>query len=125
MGIDQKRSRQAIALPAPLTLAFIPYGYHLPELTEAAHAAGHELLVHLPMEPMDADADPGPNALLTSLSHDEIMRRLRWGLSRFAGYVGLNNHMGRSEERSVGKESVSQSNTRGQRDPNKKKKSTT
>src|SRR3546814_4460152 len=34
MGIDQKRSRQAIALPAPLTLAFIPYGYHLPELTE-------------------------------------------------------------------------------------------
>src|SRR3546814_16619231 len=46
MGIDQKRSRQAIALPAPLTLAFIPYGYHLPELTEAAHAAGHELLVH-------------------------------------------------------------------------------
>ena len=94
MGIDQKRSRRAIALPAPLTLAFIPYGYHLPELTEMAHAAGHELLVHLPMEPLDADADPGPNALLTSLSHDEIMRRLRWGLTRFDGYVGLNNHMG-------------------------------
>ncbi len=94
MGIDQKRSRRAIDLPPPLTLAFIPYGYNLRQLTAIARAAGHELLVHMPMEPTDLEADPGPNALLTTLPPEELLRRLRWGLARFDGYVGLSNHMG-------------------------------
>ena len=94
MGIDQKRSRVAIDLPAPVTLSFIPYGYHLRELTGKARAAGHEIMLHLPMEPLDPEANPGPNALLTKLDRTEILRRLRWGLDRFEGYVGVNNHMG-------------------------------
>ncbi|MCG8543491.1 MAG: divergent polysaccharide deacetylase family protein [Alphaproteobacteria bacterium] len=94
MGIDQKRSRVAIALSTPLTLSFIPYGYHLRELTTKARAAGHEIMLHLPMEPLDPEANPGPNALLTKLDGTEILRRLRWGLDRFEGYVGVNNHMG-------------------------------
>lgn len=46
------------------------------------------------MEAGSSTVDPGPNALLTSLDGDEIMRRFRWALSRFDGYVGVNNHMG-------------------------------
>jgi uncharacterized protein len=94
MGIDQKRSKLAIGLPAPLTFSFIPYGYHLHALTAAAHAAGNEILVHVPMEPLDPEVDPGPNALRTTLSIAENRRRLDWDFSRFDGYVGLNNHMG-------------------------------
>jgi polysaccharide deacetylase 2 family uncharacterized protein YibQ len=94
MGIDQKRSRLAIGLPAPLTLSFIPYGYHLPELVAAARAAGHEVMLHMPMEPLDAEADPGPNALRTSVPIEENQRRLLWAFSRIDGIVGLNNHMG-------------------------------
>ena len=48
----------------------------------------------MPMEPSGSVADPGPNALLTTLREDELMRRFRWGLSRFDGYVGVSNHMG-------------------------------
>src|SRR3546814_100979 len=51
-------------------------------------------MVHFPMEPSVASADPGPNALLRSLDPAEIERRLQWGLVRFDGYVGVNNHMG-------------------------------
>lgn len=94
VGIDQEGTVQAVRLPSPLTLAFIPYGYNLEELTRQARRRGHELLVHMPMEPSSTVADPGPNALLTSLPTDEIMRRFRWGLSRFDGYVGVSNHMG-------------------------------
>jgi polysaccharide deacetylase 2 family uncharacterized protein YibQ len=94
MGIDQKRSKLVIGLPAPLTLSFIPYGYHLKELVAAARAAGHEIMLHLPMEPMDPDADPGPNALRTTVSIEENQRRIEWALTRFDGFVGLNNHMG-------------------------------
>lgn len=94
VGVNQQGTARAVDLPAPLTLAFIPYGYDLEGHTRRARQRGHELLVHMPMEPSSKAADPGPNALLTSLEDDEIMRRFRWGLSRFDGYVGVSNHMG-------------------------------
>jgi len=94
MGIDQKRSRAAIKLPAPLTLSFIPYGYHLHELVDLSRKAGHEVMLHMPMEPLDPEADPGPNALRTTVSIKENRRRLLWAFSRLDGIVGLNNHMG-------------------------------
>lgn len=93
MGLDRKRSARVVGLPAPLTLAWLPYAHDLPAQTKTARAAGHELMVHLPMEP-SVKADPGPNALLTSLPADEIRRRLTAALGSFDGYVGVNNHMG-------------------------------
>ncbi len=94
VGIDQARTARTIDLPAPLTLAFIPYGFNLDKHTGRARERGHELLVHIPMEPSVEAADPGPNALLTGLQSDEIMRRFQWGLGRMEGYVGVSNHMG-------------------------------
>ena len=94
MGLDRRRSARAVALPGPLTLAFLTYGRELPEQTAAARRAGHELLVHIPMQPDDGAADPGPNVLRADLAPEELERRLAWGLTRFAGYVGVNNHMG-------------------------------
>ncbi len=94
LGIDQKRSWAMIALPGPLTLSFIPYGYHLRALTSAARKAGHEVMLHMPMEPMDPNIDPGPKALRTTLSVEENRQRLLWALTRVDGIVGLNNHMG-------------------------------
>jgi polysaccharide deacetylase 2 family uncharacterized protein YibQ len=94
MGIDQKRSKAIIGLPGPLTLSFIPYGYHLEELVASARGAGHEIMLHQPMEPMDPEADPGPNALRTTVSIEENRRRLLWSFTRLEGIVGLNNHMG-------------------------------
>jgi polysaccharide deacetylase 2 family uncharacterized protein YibQ len=93
-GVAQARTARAIDLPAPLTIAFIPYGRNLDRQTRRARENGHELLLHIPMEAGSSAVDPGPNALLTSLDGDEIMRRFRWALSRFDGYVGVNNHMG-------------------------------
>lgn len=94
LGIDQPRSRRALSLPSPLTLAFLPYGYNLDEMVAAARANGHEILVHVPMAPFDLAVDPGPNALQRELGPAEILRRLDWDLDRFGGYVGINNHMG-------------------------------
>lgn len=94
VGLDRARSRRAMALPAPVTIALMAYADE--GRAQAAHArrAGHELLVHIPMEPGDPNEDPGPNALLSGLPPAEFARRLEWNLSQFAGYVGVNNHMG-------------------------------
>jgi polysaccharide deacetylase 2 family uncharacterized protein YibQ len=94
LGMDRRRTERTIALKGPLTLSFLAYADDLPHLTEAARRAGHELLVHVPMEPMSRAEDMGPNGLAVALSHDELLRRLRWDLGRFEGYVGINNHMG-------------------------------
>lgn len=94
MGLDPRRSAEMVKLPGPVTLSFLPYARDLPRQTAQARAAGHELLVHVSMEPLNPKIDPGPNALTVDLSDDEIRRRLDWALDSFDGYVGINNHMG-------------------------------
>lgn len=93
MGVDRRRSMQVVALPGPLTLAWLPYANGARAQAAAARRAGHELLVHIPMEPSGI-ADPGPDAMLTGLPPEELRRRLKAGLSAIDDYVGINNHMG-------------------------------
>ncbi len=93
VGLDRPRSKRAWELPGPLTLSFLPYAKDLREQARQAHAHGNELLLHMPMEP-NGRADPGPNALLVSLSDRELRQRLTQALDSFDGYVGVNNHMG-------------------------------
>ncbi|OUR76997.1 hypothetical protein A9Q83_12270 [Alphaproteobacteria bacterium 46_93_T64] len=94
VGLNTKRVQDLIALPAPLTLSFLPYGKRLKEFSDLTRERGHEVMLHLPMEPSRASADPGPDALLQALSADEIRRRTLKNLAQFTGYVGVNNHMG-------------------------------
>ncbi len=94
LGHSPGPMQRTIGLRAPLTLAFLPYGRDLPAHAAAARRAGHEVLVHLPMEPVDSAQDPGPNALRSALGAQELSRLLAWQLSRFDGYAGVNNHMG-------------------------------
>jgi polysaccharide deacetylase 2 family uncharacterized protein YibQ len=93
VGLDRPHSKQAWELPGPLTMSFLPYARDLREQAKAARANGKELMLHLPMEPGGV-ANPGPNALLVSLSEAEIRQRVAAGLDSFDGHVGLNNHMG-------------------------------
>lgn len=94
LGLDHRRSRQTVALPGPLTLSFMAYAEDLPSQIERAHAAGHELMLHVPMEPSSSAIDPGPNVLLSGMPKDEILKNVAWNLDHVSGYVGINNHMG-------------------------------
>ena len=94
LGLNRSGTNRAIELPGPLTLAFMTYAEGLPRMTARARRAGHELMLHLPMAPRDPAFDPGPNVLRAELAPAELARRLDWGLDRFEGFVGVNNHMG-------------------------------
>jgi polysaccharide deacetylase 2 family uncharacterized protein YibQ len=93
VGLDRPHSKRAWELPGPLTMSFLPYAKDLREQARAARARGQELMLHLPMEP-GGHADPGPNALLVSLTESELRHRVTVALDSFDGYVGVNNHMG-------------------------------
>jgi len=95
MGLDRARSGQVMRLPGPLTTSFMTFADDLPAQTAAARHDGHELLVHVPMETADHLGHlVGPQALTTGASDAELRERLDWDLSRFDGFVGINNHMG-------------------------------
>ncbi len=93
MGLDRPRSMRVVDLPGPLTLSYLPYAKELATQTALARLRGHELMVHIPMEPMGS-ADPGPNALRIGMDEVELRQRLVDDLSQFEGFVGINNHMG-------------------------------
>lgn len=94
MGIDRAESAKVIELPSQITIAFMTYAKDLARQATAARVAGHELWLHVPMEPLDRGLDAGPDVLRTELSTEENRRRLDWALAQLDGYVGINNHMG-------------------------------
>jgi uncharacterized protein len=96
LGLSSGATEAAIqSLPAAVTLSFSPYSGRLPDWIALARAAGHEVLIDLPMEPADfPHSDPGPQALMTDLPADANLQRLDWVLSRGTDYVGVGSFMG-------------------------------
>ncbi len=94
VGVARQNAELAIALDAPVTLSFMTYASDAPAQVAAARARGHEIMLHVPMEPLDHREDPGPNPLAVGLAPAELSRRIVWSLGRFDGFVGINNHMG-------------------------------
>lgn len=93
-GLDQPRTARTVDLPGPITIAYLPYARDLQPQVNAARKAGHEVMLHMPMEPSSKSVDPGPHALLADYDRQTIINEMNWMLDRFDGYVGVNNHMG-------------------------------
>jgi hypothetical protein len=96
LGLNAAVTREAIdSLPPDVTLSFVPYADGLQDWIDAARAAGHEVILELPMEPYDYPAnDPGPHTLLARADPVENLRRLEWLMSRATGYFGVMNYLG-------------------------------
>jgi hypothetical protein len=93
LGADDAAAHQAIALPQAVALSFLPYPEPTPALAREAEQAGHDVIVHVPMQ-AEGEADPGPMALRLDLPAEENLRRLDWALARVPGFAGINNHEG-------------------------------
>jgi polysaccharide deacetylase 2 family uncharacterized protein YibQ len=96
LGLNAALTRKAIdTLPPEITLSFVPYSDGLQGWIDLARAAGHEVLIEVPMEPMDyPENDPGPYTLMASAQGSETVKKLEWVLSRATGYFGVTNYLG-------------------------------
>jgi len=96
LGLNAVATRAAIErLPPEVTLSFVPYSDGLQAWIDQARAAGHEVMLEIPMEPLDyPNNDPGPYALMANASASETGKRLEWLLSRGAGYFAVTNYLG-------------------------------
>jgi len=94
LGQSYSHFERVAALGLPLSVAIIP---GLPSTTRTAREArrrGIETLLHLPMEPREAEYNPGAGALLTILPPAEIAARIQAAEEAVPEAVGVNNHMG-------------------------------
>jgi polysaccharide deacetylase 2 family uncharacterized protein YibQ len=96
LGMTQKHTLAAInELPPEVTLSFVPYATDLQGWINKARAAGHEVLLELPMEAYDyPNVDTGPQTLVTSAKQEENLRRLSVLLGKATGYFGVTNYQG-------------------------------
>lgn len=95
IGYDRQIANRMLAIKAPLTFSVLPHGPFSRQFAAEARSKGHEIMLHLPMEPREfPDINPGPGALLTQMSPDELIGQLNSNLDIFPGLKGVNNHMG-------------------------------
>lgn len=91
LGLDWRRFRNVMAIDAPLTLSFLPYGRDAQAMLDVA-AEAHETLLHLPMQPY-GDLDAGPDQV-TPGRDARVRQQTSTNLAKLVGYDGVNNHMG-------------------------------
>ncbi|MGQ9499608.1 MAG: divergent polysaccharide deacetylase family protein [Dissulfurimicrobium sp.] len=94
MGYDMEIDNALLAIDAPISFAFLPGAPHTEKLAERAFKMGRDVLVHLPLEPLNSDIDPGPGALRLSMSPDVMLATLKKDLNVVPHAKGVNNHMG-------------------------------
>ncbi len=83
------------ALPPAVGVAVLPFLPSSSETAVALHKAGHEVWLHLPMEPNGYPANkPGPGAVFVSMAEDEVRMTVHSALNNVPHAVGMNNHMG-------------------------------
>ena len=96
LGMASGATQAAIQeLPGDISLAFSSTAPNLEQWIGSARAAGHETILTIPMEPENyPQNDPGPNSLLTGLSNEQNIDRLKRAMARAEGYVAIAPYMG-------------------------------
>lgn len=93
VGYDAAAAEQLFGLPPEVTLAILPQLPHSASIAERAHLQGREVMLHFPMETLNARA-LGPGGFTLQHTRLELNRVLEENLASVPYARGVNNHMG-------------------------------
>lgn len=95
IGYDKHLADKFLQLDAVFTYSILPFSRYSTEIAQNAAKKGYQVMLHLPMEPNEyPGVDPGPGALLASMTPDERIHQLELDLDAVPYITGVNNHMG-------------------------------
>ena len=93
-GYSSSYTESFLQYPFPLTVAIIPHLAESSRLAQLAFASGHEVILHQPMEALNAYVELGEGGILASMGADEIRELLEANIDHLPMIAGVNNHMG-------------------------------
>ena len=94
IGPSVSRAKLFSQFGIPMTFAVLPHFLRSEDLAFEFHDAGHEIMLHQPMEPRNPEVDPGPGALYVGDGPDKIMKVMEKNIAAIPYATGVNNHMG-------------------------------
>ena len=95
IGYDRKLALALFELSPDITFSILPYSPFGRQISKRLHARGAQLMLHLPMEPVEyPEINPGPGAILSSMTPDQLLAQLEKDIHEIPYIVGVNNHMG-------------------------------
>ena len=101
VGRELELFDKLLALRFPLSFSILPgsiYAVGVQDRLTADHRRPRDILVHVPMEPMSAEAMGGieitETFLLATDSPAQLRQKLEAALAKVPGAIGVNNHMG-------------------------------
>lgn len=95
IGNDIEPARRLAALDYPVSFSVLPYLRYTEDAANAAHVNGHEVMLHLPMEPeAGSRVSPGKGAIRAGMNEAEVEKTVEDDLDAVPYVRGVNNHMG-------------------------------
>lgn len=95
IGYDQQMAMALYALEPDISFSVLPWSPHGRAIAGILREKGALIMLHLPMEPVQyPEVNPGPGALLASMSPDMLIAQLEKNIDDVPGASGVNNHMG-------------------------------
>lgn len=95
IGYDKKIALALFDLNPDITFSILPFSPFGKAIAEKLHQKGALLMLHLPMEPVQyPTVNPGPGAILSSMTPDELLTQLKKDIKDVPYIRGVNNHMG-------------------------------
>ncbi|MDQ6419021.1 divergent polysaccharide deacetylase family protein [Paenibacillus sp. LHD-117] len=94
-GNNMTGTEEMLKLPVKFAAAVMPFMPTTKQDAEAAYRLGHDVLIHMPMEPNHGKKSwLGPGAITSDLSDAEIRKRVEDAIADVPHAIGMNNHMG-------------------------------
>lgn len=94
LGDNLANGITAVYLPGEVTVSILPHKKYSVELAEISHQEHKEVMLHLPMQPIDASKAMGPGGLTFSMTRQQLINSFRESYNAVPYVVGVNNHMG-------------------------------
>ena len=93
-GQNLDQLKKFLDLPFPITVAVLPQITHSVEAADLVRKSGNEVILHQPMQSVNASIDPGPGALTPDMTDDQLISQLFVNINQIGPVAGMNNHEG-------------------------------
>ena len=94
LGYEKEVAKKMMELEFPMALSILPFLQYSEFIAEEGKKNNQEIMLHLPMEPSNSSTNPGPGAIKSYMSEEEIKQAVIDCILNFPYIIGVNNHMG-------------------------------